>query len=214
MLPTLKQADRKKSRPSGEIQSGRVADMMSMPAKNLSPAQVLQGDPVAALADKNEKGDYAGALRAFDALDRESAATVRARLYKLRALLGLGNTEALTAFFLRPDVPDKEYYLAKAQFFTGLKRYVESVDQCDKGRQVPASLGDAVVSDQTLSYVKASCLTSLFMIEPTEEARRLALDGWVDVKYLLRKDRENPYYLLAEKNIDLLISQAKNEAHE
>jgi hypothetical protein len=52
------------------------------------------------------------------------------------------------------------------------------------------------------------------MIEPTEEARKLALDGWVDVKYLLRKNRENPYYVLAEKNIDLLISQAKNDVHE
>jgi hypothetical protein len=215
MLPTLKQGDREKSLPSGEIQSSSVANIMS--AKDHSPAKALQGgtgDPVAALAEKNEKGDYAGALRAFDALDQESAATVRARLYKLRALLGHRNNEALTAFFLRPDVPDKEYYLAKAQFFTGLKRYVEAVAQCDKGRQVPASLGDAVVSDQTLSYVKASCLTSLFMIEPTEEARKLALDGWVDVKYLLRKNRENPYYVLAEKNIDLLISQAKNDVHE
>jgi hypothetical protein len=199
---------------SGEIQSSGVANIMSMPAKDPWSAEALKsradtGDPVAVLAKKTEKGDYAGALRAFDALDRESAAMVSARLYKLRALQGLGNKEALNAFFLRPDVPDKEYFLAKAQYFTALKRYIEAADQCEKGRQVPATIGDAAVLDRTLSYVKASCLTSHFMTAPTEDARKQAVDSWLEMKYLLRNSQGHPYFELADKNILLLTDQSK-----
>jgi hypothetical protein len=213
-LPALKPVDREKMQPSEEIQSGAVANIMSMPAHETWSAGASQGpadtgDPVAALAKKTEKGDYAGALRAFDALDRENAATVSARLYKLRALQGLGNKEALTAFFLRPDVPDKEYFLAKAQFFNALKRYVEAADQCDRGRIVPATIGDAAVLDRTLSYVKASCLTSQFMTAPTEEARKQAVDSWLEMKYLLRNNQGHPYFELADKNILLLSDQSK-----
>jgi hypothetical protein len=106
-------------------------------------------------------------------------------------------------------VPDKEYFLAKAQHLASFKRYAEAADLCDKSRQAQASIGDAEALDLTSSYVKASCLTNNFMVLGTEEARKLALESWFEVKYLFRSNQDHPYFALANKNIRLLSNQSK-----
>jgi serine/threonine-protein kinase len=162
------------------------------------------------LGRETDKSHFVAALQLFDALDKESAATVRARLYKLRAMQGLGNKEALDAFFLRPDIPDKEYYLAKAQYFTSLKRFIEAIDMCEKSRQSPASIGGSDSLDRISSYIKASCLTSLFIASSTDEARKRAIDSWNDLLAQLRDNQDHPFYALAEKNIHLLADQTNS----
>jgi serine/threonine protein kinase len=199
---------------AGEIKSGQVADMLSPGSQNKPLISSLESkygtrDLLKILAEETAKGNFGTALKVFEALDRESAATVSARLYKLRAVQGLGNKEALDAFFLRPDVPDKEYFLAKAQHLASLKRYAEAADLCDKSRQAQASIGDAQALDLTSSYVKASCLTNNFMVLATEDARKQALESWFEVKYLLRSNQGHPYFELSNKNIRLLSDQSK-----
>jgi serine/threonine protein kinase len=214
-LPTAKALNAEKARaPAEEIKSSQVENLL-LPAGRASPLvaslQKKYGkkDLLQILAEETNKGDFRTALTLFDALDRESAATVAARLYKLRALRGLGNKEALGEFFLRPDVPDKEYLLAKAQHLASLKRYAEAAILCDDGRHAPATIGDAASLDLTSSYVKASCLTSNFMVLATEEARKKALDAWSDVQNLLMNNPGHPYFKLAEKNIQVLTDQAQ-----
>jgi serine/threonine-protein kinase len=214
-LPTVKAPGANKGHvPAGEIKSGQVANILSPGSREKPLISSLQNtygtkDLLTILAEETGKGNFGTALKVFEALDRESAATVSARLYELRALQGLGNKEALDAFFLRPDVPDKEYFLAKAQHLASFKRYAEAADLCDKSRQAQASIGDAEALDLTSSYVKASCLTNNFMVLGTEEARKLALESWFEVKYLFRSNQDHPYFELANKNIRLLSNQSK-----
>jgi hypothetical protein len=47
------------------------------------------------------------------------------------------------------------------------------------------------------------------MVLATEEARNKAFDCWFEVKFLLRKTQDHPYYKLAEKNILLLSDEAR-----
>jgi hypothetical protein len=199
---------------AAEIKSGKVADILSPGSREKPLISSLQNtygtkDLLTILADETAKGNFGTALKVFEALDRENAATVSARLFKLRALQGLGNKEALDAFFLLPDVPDKEYFLAKAQHFASFKRYAEAADLCDKSRQAQTSIGDAEALDLTSSYVKASCLTNNFMVLATEDARKQALESWFEVKYLIRSNQDHPYFELANKNIRLLSDQSK-----
>jgi len=217
-LPVKKASDAEKARAQGgDIQSNHAEDLL-LPSGTATPLvaslqkQYGTNDLLKILAEETNKGDFTTALSLFDALDRESAATVAARLYKLRALQGLGNKEALGAFFLRPDVPDKEYYLAKAQHLASFRRYAEAEALCDESRRAPASIGDAGALDLTSSYVKASCLTGDFMVQATEEARKKALDAWSEVQNLLMGNPGHPYFKLAEKNIQVLTDQASKQA--
>lgn len=166
------------------------------------------------LGRETDKGKFVSTLRLFDALDRESAATVRARLYLMRALKGLSNKGALAAFFMRPDIPDKEYFVAKAQYLASLKRYIEAIDMCETGRQSPACIGVADSLDRMASYLKASCLTSLFVASSTEANRKRALESWNELKALMRTRQDDPYYGLAEKNIRLLSDRPSGAARE
>ncbi|HMD67260.1 MAG TPA: serine/threonine-protein kinase [Chitinivibrionales bacterium] len=169
-------------------------------------------DMLEILGRETDRGKFVSSLRLFDALDRESAATVRARLYMMRALKGLGNKGALAAFFMRPDIPDKEYFVSKAQYLASLKRYIEAIDMCEKGTQSPACIGGADSLDRMSAYLKASCLTSLFVASSTGDARKRALESWNELRVLLHNRQDDPYYGLAEKNIRLLSDRPNGAA--
>jgi serine/threonine protein kinase len=214
LLPSGKTSGEPDSRTTSEIKSSQIGDILSSGVKGKALVVSLQKqygtkNLLAILSNETDKKNYANTLTVFDALDKESAATVKARLYKLRALLGLNNKEALAAFFLRPDLPDKEYYVAKAQHLAVLKQYGEAADLCDKSRQAQAILGDAAALDLNSVYVKASCLTGNFMVSATQESRKKALDSWFEVKRRLRNDPLHPFFVLANKNILLLSDQSK-----
>ncbi len=211
LLPARPPA-RTDSAPEGDVRSESVANRLTSPSQGRLRMASLERkyrtkDMVEILGREADKGDFVAVLTLFDALDEESAATVRARIIKLRALEALGNREALDAFFLRPDIPDKEYYLSKAQYLASQKRYVEAIDLCEMSRQSPACIGSADSLDRLASYIRASCLTNLCIGSPDPQARQRAIDGWNDVKNLLGDDRDHPYYALAEKNIQLLSDQ-------
>jgi serine/threonine protein kinase len=208
-LPILKFPAPYIARPAGEIQRSQEAEILVFGNEAKTLIASLQNtygtkDLLTILAKETGKANFDAALKVYEALDRESAATASAQMYKLRALQGLGNKEGLAAFFLRTDVPDKEYFLAKAQHLASFRRYAEAADLCDKSRQAQTSIGDAEALDLTSSYVKASCLTKNFMVLATEDARKKALESWFEMKYLLRGDQGHPYFELANKNIKLL----------
>jgi serine/threonine-protein kinase len=213
-LPSLKSPVTYAARAFGETNGSQAAEAAAGGGEGKMLIASLQNaykttDLLLILAGETEKGNFAAALRVFDALDEEGAATVKARLYKMRALQGLGNKEAIAAFYSRPDTPDKEYLLSKAVYLASLKRYAEAIILCDQSKEAPACIGSADSLDLTSLYVKASCLTSNFMVLATEEARNKAFDCWFEVKFLLRKTQDHPYYKLAEKNILLLSDEAR-----
>jgi serine/threonine protein kinase len=203
---------------SGEAKSGWQSGAAPGPEDRALVAALKRKygtkDLLEILGRETDRNNFVSALRLFDALDRESAATVRARLYKMRALKGQGNKEALAAFFLKPDIPEKEYFAAKAQYFASLKRYIEAIDMCEKSRQSPACIGGDDSLDRISAYLKASCLTSLFVASSTDDARKHALESWNDLRAILRNRQDDPFFGLAEKNIRLLSDRPGGAAGE
>lgn len=214
LLPPLKTPVPYTARAFGVLKNSQDAESVALDIKGKSLIASLEDeyqttDLLSILAGETEKGNFGTSFKVCDALDNEAAATVQAQLYKLRTLWGLGNKEAIAAFYSGPDVPDKEYLLSKAQYLASLKRCSEAVSLCDQCMKAQACLGNGDSLDITSLYVKASCLTSNFMSLASEEARKKALDSWFDVKFLLRKTQGHPYFWLAEKNIRLLSNQVK-----
>jgi len=134
--------------------------------------------------------------------------TKRALLYRMRALQGLGNTARLGEFFEANTIPDAEYYLAKAQFQYGQRRYREAVATLANCRTTQAELTDQRAIERDVVYYKALCLTGLYNAEATEQNKTSAMDGWFDVKFAFRNETNHRYFKYANEQIRRMSSEA------
>jgi serine/threonine protein kinase len=201
-------------RPEAEVQSSKVEQLLSRGSREKDPVAALEkryrtADHMVILAGEVDKGNFSSALKVYESLDREAAASRKSILYKLRALQGIGDAGRLADFFAHTDIPDKEFYCAKAQYMSSVKRHGEAIGLCEKSAALPASLGNTDELNRIAAYVKAASFTSLYLSAPGDDMRKKALDSWFEVKYLLRNNQTHPYFELANKNIRLLTDQAK-----
>lgn len=158
-------------------------------------------DLLAIMAMETSAGNHASAVRLYDSLGAEQRKSKRAQLYRMRGLQGLGNGQRLGDFFETTSLVDAEYYLAKAQYQYGLRRYREAMGMLDACKTTQAEFLEQPLIQRESVYYKALCLTGLASADGTEAMKSAAMEAWYDVKFALRNEQNHRYFKYANDQI-------------
>jgi tetratricopeptide (TPR) repeat protein len=185
----------------------------SAPVSYLDQMKVKLGvsDPLEVLGKEADAGNYASALQIFDDLPGESAADPSARLFRLRALFGLGKMARAAEILNGPTIEDGEFYLIKAKLLRDQGKIDPALGLLEKAVAVRARNLDAESLRRDCLFCRAQCMSARFDSAPTETNRNDALDTWFEVKTAVRKYPNHTYYGKAVSEMQRI---GKNIVHD
>ena len=166
-------------------------------------------DLVAIMALEVGQHNYGNAHRVYDSLSADQMRMKRALLYRMRALQGSGNKAKLGQFFAANTVIDAEYYLGKAQYLYGRRKYRESLAQLNNCKSSQAELMDMRSIQREVVYYRALCLTGLYSQNATEQSLAGAMEGWYDVKFAFRNEQNHRYFKYANDQIRKMSAESE-----
>jgi hypothetical protein len=136
----------------------------------------------AATMEKELKnGNFAGVLKACEGPD---AQPVEAKIFKSRALQGLGNESALAQFLRNTDLNDGEWYLAKARLSFKKAKYHECENFLLQGQDLPCAVMSTAALNREISYYNALCAAIRFDANPNGSNYTKATGAWLRVQEL------------------------------
>jgi len=151
-------------------------------------------DPIEILAKEVVAEHYKSAILLFNDMPDKLAKQDAAQILKLRALYGLDKMSDVAKALDTRVVDDGEYYLIQAKYFyrqNDMSRSMTSLEKCLSSK---ALFLDAESMVREYRYFRALCLSSVFYHDPTDDNRKNALDGWFEVKTILRNFPDHAYY--------------------
>jgi hypothetical protein len=147
-----------------------------------------------------ENGHFKNALSVYKSLSNDDADTKKAKIYRLRALKGIGD-KAGASRLLSQDIYDGEFYLEKALDYFDQHDLAKTQDLLKKASISPCGFLDAKVFRQTLLYSIALCASAVYDEQSSEETKKKAMEAWYDVKSLFRTAPEHNYFKKADTEI-------------
>jgi hypothetical protein len=151
-------------------------------------------DPLEILARESNANKPASMLRVFDDLPPATAAAATARILKLRALFALNRTSDISRFFEEQSIDDGEYYLLKARYLLKQGAIDQAMQLLEKSATTGARQLETDILRRDYLYYRALCLSRLYEQSPTVANKKMALDGWFEVKNALRKYPDHSYF--------------------
>jgi hypothetical protein len=151
-------------------------------------------DSIELMINEAGTGNYQSVLKIYNELSAQQQSSDQARLLQLRSLFATGNNTGVTAFFERTVIEDGEYYLIKAKYLFGQGSAALALAPLEKSVKTGTLLLDAESLRRDYLYYRASCFSSFFERAPGKETCKTALDGWFEVKNLMRSSPSHEYY--------------------
>ena len=148
-----------------------------------------------------EAGRYQDALIVFEKIDKNDADTKKAKIYKLRALKGMGDKAAETKLLLSADLYDGEFYLEKARYFSDMHDGAKTQELLRKASVTPCGFLEPKVFRQNLLYEIALCASAVYDKSASDDTKKKAMEAWFEVKSLFRNSPEHGYYKTADSEI-------------
>ncbi len=148
-----------------------------------------------------DAGRYQDALSIFESLDKDYAASKKAKIFKLKALKGAGDRSGLAKWLLANDLYDGEFYLEKGLYFFDQGDLAQAQEQLRKASVSPSGFLESKPFRQNLLFAAARCASALYDQKTTEETRKKAMEAWYDVKSLFRTSPEHEYFKKADSEI-------------
>jgi len=175
-----------------------------------SPLQILKEkngttDLKTILAAEIEQRNYENALLVYDSLPLDVKKTLRATLYRLRALSELKNSKDLAQLF-RSDYEDCEFTYNKALFYFRQGFYERALALFKKSLNQTCLLANQQEIIELVTYYTAMSLTNLYRQKGSSELKQKALDSWFNVKFSYKNRQDHPHFLEANKQIRFLSS--------
>jgi tetratricopeptide (TPR) repeat protein len=153
-----------------------------------------EGDLLENFIKHVEAGNYAVALSLFDSLPPGAASDKMAQILRVRATFALGKLEETRSILDGLVMDDGELFLIKARLLLGRGETVQALQCLEKSIQIKARMIDADALRREYFFYRALCVTRQYEDSPNEDARKNALDGWFEVKNLLRKYPDDAYF--------------------
>ena len=162
--------------------------------------QFKTSDVMTIFTGEVENGHFRNALSVYESLSNDDAENKKAKIYRLRALKGIGD-KAGASRLLSQDIYDGEFYLEKALDYFDQHDLAKTQDILKKASISPCGFLDAKVFRQTLLYSMALCASAVYDGQPSEETKKKAMEAWYDVKSLFRTSPEHAYFKKADAEI-------------
>jgi serine/threonine protein kinase len=148
-----------------------------------------------------EAEHFTNALQLYGVLSSDDATSKKAKIYRLRAMLGAGRAEDAKAMLLSNDIYDGEFYLEKSRCFFDMKDNVRAQEFIRRASATPSQYLDKGKYRELLLCSKALCASTLYDASPTAQAKKDAIEAWSSVKSLFGAAPEHDYYKKAEAEI-------------
>ena len=148
-----------------------------------------------------EAGHFQDALTISESLDKDYAASKKAKIFKLRALKGAGDKSALGKILLANDLYDGEFYLEKGLYYLDNGDLAQCQAHLKKASVSPCGFLESKVFRQNLLFSIALCASAFYDRKPTNETKNKAMEAWYDVKSLFRTSPEHEYFKKADSEI-------------
>jgi serine/threonine protein kinase len=148
-----------------------------------------------------EAGHFQDALMLYESLDRDYAASKKAKIYRLRALTGIGDKAGAGKMLLSNDLFDGEFYLEKGRYLFNQGDLNLSQEFLKKASVSPCGFLESKVFRQRLLFSIALCASAAYDQKKTDETRKKAMESWYDVKSLFRGSPEHEYFKRADSEI-------------
>jgi serine/threonine protein kinase len=148
-----------------------------------------------------EAGHFQDALVLYESLDKDYAASKKAKIFKLRALKGIGDKSGVGTMLLSNDLFDGEFYLEKGQYFFDQGDLAQSQELLKKASVSPCGFLESKMFRQRLLFSIAQGASAVYDQKRTEETRKKAMEAWYDVKSLFRNSPEHEHFKKADSEI-------------
>ena len=158
-------------------------------------------DVMVIFSQEVEAGHFTNALSVYNMLAPNQADSKKAKLYKLRALKGAGDNDAVKTFVSANKINDGEFYLEKARWCYVAKDYGQAWEFIKVAAVSPAAYMEGRAFRELLLYSKATCASALYDKKPGSDTRKEAMEAWFDVKSQFKMSPEHKYFVKADAEL-------------
>jgi tetratricopeptide (TPR) repeat protein len=173
-------------RPSEPVAERRLIDVLSTTYGTT--------DVSAILTEELRQGQYRRALQLLDEVPADALSPTRRLIYRVRALEGAGLTATMRTLLLQSEANDAEICVHKGRILYEQRRYDEAIRLFAKCSSLPTALGSGEIYARESVRLTALALTAKYEQTGEESAREKALEGWFNVKYAYRTQRDHPHF--------------------
>jgi hypothetical protein len=146
-------------------------------------------------------GNYSNALDIFSEINPTDAETIKAKVYRMRALAGAGQKAELKSFVVSNKAADGELFLEKAMQYYHAKDYNSCNSFLAQASSMPAQFMDQQIFRARLLHARGLCASALFDANPTVATKKEAMGAWFDVKTFLRTSTDHEFFKTADEEI-------------
>jgi serine/threonine protein kinase len=186
------------------------AEQAAVPAPELPQGQSLlerlkqqfrTSDVMTMFSLEVEAGHFPEALQLYSMLPDALAASKKAKIYRLRALRGAGDTEGAKSVLMTNDVYDGEFYLEKARLYFNAKDYARADELLKRASVSPSQFLDQRQYRELLLYSRGLCASARYDQSRDADTKKTAMEAWFEVKSLFRNSPDHRYFQKADSEI-------------
>jgi len=144
---------------------------------------------------------YRSALALFPYLSSPDKVSIQVQMYKLRALIGIGDSKNIMMYLKNTTIDDGEFYIEKSRYFYRIHKFEEAERFIQKAATSPVRYLNQFRFRRRLLLLKAKIKTAQYNNQPSEQTRLAAMTAWFDVKSLLKNTPKDPYFIKADTEI-------------
>jgi len=153
-----------------------------------------------------EAGRFSEALQLYAMLPGDQANSKKAKIYRLRALRGAGDTEGAKNLLMGNDIYDGEFYLEKARWYFNAGDFQKAEEFIKRASVSPSQFLDQRQYRELLLYSRGLCASALYDRSPRPDTKKAAMEAWFEVKSLFRTSPDHRYFQKADSEIRRISS--------
>jgi hypothetical protein len=148
-----------------------------------------------------EAGHFSESLQLYSLLPEDQANSKKAKIYRLRALRGAGDSDGVKYFLMANDIYDGEFYLEKARWFFNVNDFQKAAEFIKRASISPSQFLDQRQYRELLLYSRGLCSSALYDQKPNADTKKAAMEAWFEVKSMFRTSPDHRYFQKADAEI-------------
>ncbi len=194
------------------VNEPKIKDVTSPPVQSRSFIERLQerygtSDLLTIFTSEVQRRRYQDALKIYDSLPLDVASSLRAVIFRIRALRALGRKSELRSVLDSTVFEDGEIHLERARLSfedNDIGKALVHLKACERSSSTFMESG---ILRLERIYLEARCAGKKFDDEQSAESKRYALDRWFEVKSELRTSPDHPYFREAETQMQRIAGK-------
>jgi hypothetical protein len=148
-----------------------------------------------------EAGHFSESLQLYSLLPEDQANSKKAKIYRLRALRGVGDADGVKYFLMANDIYDGEFYLEKARWFFNANDFQKAAEFIKRASISPSQFLDQRQYRELLLYSRGLCSSAAYDQKQNADTKKAAMEAWFEVKSMFRTSPDHRYFQKADAEI-------------